>query len=160
MINIKFDLLNLLWSLFAATIIYVVLAFIIDFFGLVQLDGKSILVSIPTVGGVIILIVLSALTSGEVPWSKQGHDFSILAFGAVISTATLQFFSKDPALPRLANGAIGRALGAYFNNDLRAMMWVILFCLAIITIVMCVISALIETGLRNATAGISRIKKI
>jgi hypothetical protein len=159
MIRIRLNVIHLLVSLVVAVFVYLLLALVIDFFGLVVFDAKSVLVSIPTVGGVIMLILLSGISSGEIPWSKQGHDFSILAFGAVISTATLQFFWKDPALPRLASGSIGRALAVHFGNDLRFMILAILFCLAIITLAMCVITAIIETGLRNAKTGILKDQK-
>jgi hypothetical protein len=153
MIDIKLNVGHLLISLILAAIIYSALAGLIHVSGFVIFDAKSFFVSIPTVAGVMMLIILSAISSGEIPWSKQGHDFSILAFGAEMSTATLQFFWKEPALPRLAHGGLGLTFSRFFENDLRFMILVLLFCLAIITLVVCIITALIEVGLKNATAG-------
>jgi len=137
----------------AAIAAYFLLAFTIDYLGVVTFDAKSALVSVPTVCGVLFLIILNSITGGDVPWSKQGHDFSILAFGAILSTTTLQFFLKEPTLPRLAQGGFGQKMIDLFQNDQRYMTLVILFCLAILTLSICVVTALIETGLRNAKDG-------
>lgn len=151
-INIPVDVGQLLLSLAAAIALYIIFAFGIDYFGLIAFDRKSLLVSIPSVVGVLAVIILSALASGEIPWSKQGHDFTVLTFGAVLSTATLQFFSDKSVLPRLTAGGLGQKLSGDFT-DARYEVLVLLFVLAFVTFIVCILTAFVESALKNAQTG-------
>jgi hypothetical protein len=147
--QISFEIKSLPRALGAAIGFYIAFAAAIHFGGLAEFDAMSLLVSVPTVIGVLFLILLGIISSGDVSWSRQGFDFSVLAFGAILSTLTLQIFMQTPALPRLLHGSLGKWLTGVVKTPERAT-WIFLSCVLFLSLLTCFITAIVELHLSNA----------
>jgi hypothetical protein len=140
-------------SLFAAITIQVVFVALLHYYGLAGLDWKTAFVSGPMVIGVLFLILFGFISSGEISWSRQGFDFSVLAFGAILSTLTLQFFLKTPVLPGLFQGEFEKFLLRMFG-DKRIAIYVLLVLGMLLSMLCCGVTAAIELHLKTVrTAG-------
>jgi hypothetical protein len=148
MAKIEFDPRHLFLSLLTAIVVYVIVAFLLELIGLSDFDAKTALVSVPTIFGVVFLIIFGLVSSGEISWSKQGFDFSVLAFGAVLSALTLQLFLKTPVLPRLAHGSAG----IWIDKNLGPghAMYVLLIFGAFLSLILCFLTGLVELHLKGA----------
>lgn len=144
--RVELDLRNLLWAVLAIIGFYLFTLVILWYFGITEIDSRSYLVSVPTVFGVLFLILFGFISTGEISWSKQGWDFSILAFGALISTVTLQFFMKTPVLPRLTASSVGQKLAGLVGTE--NVMLVILSIGILVGIFTCFITSFIELFLK------------
>lgn len=150
--QINYSVHGLFWSLLAAVVIQIAFVLVLRYSVFTEFDWKSAFVSLPMAGGVLFLIFFGFLSSGEVSWSRQGFDFSVLALGAILSTLTLQLFMKTPALPRLIHGRFGKSLTGLLGDDLRAM-FALLGLGILATMLFCAITAAVELHLKAAHAG-------
>ena len=69
MAKIEFDPRHLFLSLLTAIVVYVIVAFLLELIGLSDFDAKTALVSVPTIFGVVFLIIFGLVSSGEISWS-------------------------------------------------------------------------------------------
>jgi hypothetical protein len=145
--KIDYSVRGLGWSLVTAIVIQLLFVVGLHFFGLAGLDWKTAFVSGPMAVGVLFLIFFGFISSGEISWSKQGFDFSVLAFGAILSTLTLQFFMKTPALPVLAHGRVGTFLSGLLGGE-RVTMFALLALGLLVSMLVCGLTAAIELHLK------------
>jgi hypothetical protein len=124
-------------------------AALLGHFGFTKIDMRTVLVFIPMLVGAMLLILLGLLSAGEVSWSRQGFDFSVLGFGTVLSALTLQFFMKTPVLPRFADGVMGQAV-TDLTHDARITMFILLSGGIFLSVVCCIIATAVELHLRVA----------
>ena len=75
----------------------------------------------------------------------------MLAFGAILSTLTLQFFMKTPALPVLVHGPVGTFLSSLFGGE-RVTMFVLLALGLLVSMLFCGLTAAIELHLKAVSA--------
>jgi hypothetical protein len=144
--QVNFDIKGLALALGAALVLQILFVVGLYFTGL-DVDAKSIFVSGPMAIGVLILIYLGFQSSGEVSWSRQGYDFNLLALGALLSTITLQFFLKTPALPRLAQSSVALFVASKTGNSVAGM-YVLLFVALAWTFLVCAMASGIELHLK------------
>jgi hypothetical protein len=142
-----FSARGLLWSLTAAIGFTLALVVVLDRFGITKYDIKTAVVLVPMLIGALLLVVLGLLSSGEISWSRQGFDFSVLGLGTVLSTLTLQFFAKTPVLPRFAAGTIGKSITT-LTGDTRITMFVLLGCGVAFSVLFCLLTTAAEFHLR------------
>lgn len=149
MLEVHFNPRNLFSALGAVIGLYLLSVLGIWYFGVSEVDSLSYVVSLPTIFGVLFLVLFGFVSTGEISWSKQGWDFSVLAFGAMISTVTLQFFMKTPALPRLTTSLIGKKLSGVVGSS--NVMLVILSCGILFSIFTCFVTSFVEIFLKAGT---------